>query len=74
MWSQKKKKPIFKHANAHQSWVGALDCIKQSNIFASGGCDSVIKIWSVGAELKNFENIHEIKTKGIVTDLKISEN
>lgn len=72
MWSYKKKKPIFKMKNAHESWIGALDVIKQSNIFASGGCDSLVKIWAVGEDLKAFQQIHQIQTKGIVTDLRIN--
>lgn len=48
MWSQKKKKPIYKYQNAHDSWIGALDTIKQSNIFASGSCDNIVNIWAVG--------------------------
>ena len=59
--------------DAHENWIGALDTIKQSNIFASGGCDSLVKIWGIGENLKGFHQIHQIETKGIVTDLKINE-
>lgn len=60
-------------ANAHNSWIGALDSVRQTNVFASGDCDKSIKIWAIGPELKNFNLIHEIQSKGIVTDLKLSE-
>jgi hypothetical protein len=33
----------------------------------------MIKVWSIGTELKSFEKLHEAKAKGIVTDLKINE-
>ena len=45
---------------AHSSWIGALDTIKQSNILASGGCDSRIKIWAIEENLKAYKQIHEI--------------
>ena len=63
---------MFKLRDAHASWIGGLDCIKQSNIFASGDCKGVVKVWAFGQELKSFEKMQEVQAKGIVTDLKIN--
>lgn len=47
LWYIKRNKPIFKNAAAHEGWICALDTVKQSNIFASGGTDKIIKIWGI---------------------------
>jgi WD40 repeat protein len=47
LWYIKRNKPIFKNAEAHYGWISALDSLKQSNIFASGGTDQTIKIWGI---------------------------
>ena len=72
LWSDKKKKAIQKHRNVHEGWICALDCIKQTNIFASGGSDKVVKIWAIDPDSKNLTLLQELQTPGIVTDLKIN--
>ncbi len=48
LWHAKKSKPVFKLQRAHlKGWISALDTIKQSNIFATGGIDRVVKIWGI---------------------------
>lgn len=53
LWSTKKKKPILKNPHSHDSWIVSLDCIKQSNVLASGGCDGIVKIWAIGPEQRS---------------------
>lgn len=75
LWFIKKTKPVFKLAGAHEKgWIGALDTIKQSNVFASGGIDGVIKLWGIEGDLKGLTCLKTIQMKGIVTDLKLTED
>ena len=73
LWSQKRKKPLFKLSKAHENgWICALDNIKQSNIFATGAIDRMIKIWAIGENSKSIRQVKEIPVEGIITDLKIN--
>ncbi len=73
LWHNKKTKPVFKMPNAHaKGWVSALDNIKQTNIFASGGIDHVVKIWGIEGEGNQLSLLKEVPVNGIVTDLKIT--
>jgi WD40 repeat protein len=48
LWHTKKSKPVFKFPHAHQKgWISALDNLKQTNVFATGGIDHVVKIWGI---------------------------
>jgi WD40 repeat protein len=57
LWHAKRSKPVFKNQEAHSGWICALDSLKQSNIFASGGTDSTIKIWGIDAEMKGMTKL-----------------
>lgn len=60
LWSQKKKKPLHRMKNAHESWIVALDSLNQTNIMASGGCDQKIKLWSIVGEMKGLSLLRTI--------------
>ena len=69
LWSQRKKKPIYKNISAHDSWICSLSSLRQTNIFATGDTTQNIKIWGINDEMKGMKVLHEIKSAGIVTDL-----
>jgi WD40 repeat protein len=73
LWHAKKSKPVFKLPRAHlKGWISALDTIKQSNIFATGGIDRVVKIWGIEGDNAGLKCLHQIGVNGIVTDLKLT--
>ena len=57
LWYAKRNKAIFKQPQAHKGWICALDTLKQSNIFASGGTDNRINIWGIDPDMKNMHKI-----------------
>ena len=70
MWHTRRTKPVFKCADAHsKGWISALDSIKQSNIFASGGVDRVVKLWAIEGECSGIRCLQEFPVNGIITDL-----
>lgn len=74
LWSQKKKKQIFKNQTAHEGWVCSLSSLRQTNIVASGDSARKIKIWGINDEMKGMTLLHEIESAGIVTDLSLRRN
>ena len=73
LWNIRKTKPVFKYQLAHsKGWISALDNIKQSNVFATGGIDSTVKIWAVDGDNKGMQVLQELPVNGIVTDLKLT--
>ena len=72
LWHARKSKPVFKHHHGHKKgWISALDEVRQSNIFATGGIDHVVKIWAIQGESTGVSLLHEVGVDGIVTDLKL---
>lgn len=57
LWHAKRCKPVFKNTEAHSGWICALDSLKQSNVFASGGTDNVIKLWGIENEMKGMTKL-----------------
>ena len=74
LWNIRKTKPVFKCQLAHaKGWISALDNIKQSNIFATGGVDNTVKIWGVEGDNRGVNVLQEVPVDGIVTDLKLTK-
>lgn len=71
LWHTRRSKPVFKNIEAHDGWICALDTLKQTNVFASGGTDNVIKIWGIEGDMKGMNKLREISMKGIITDIKL---
>ncbi len=74
LWHAKRNKPVFKNQQAHSGWICALDTLKQTNIFASGGTDNLINIWAIDSDMKSMKKLREIAVKGIVTDIKLNND
>lgn len=74
IWITKKTKPVFKCQVAHaKGWISAMDNIKQSNVFATGGIDHTVKIWGIEGDHSAINVLQEVPVKGIVTDLKLTK-
>ncbi|KXS10911.1 WD40 repeat-like protein [Gonapodya prolifera JEL478] len=80
LWNISRKKPVFTMLKTHDpknpdadqapcNWITALACVPHSDVFASGSCDGLVKIWKVEKNYNAFHSLGSVNIYGFVNDL-----
>ncbi|KAJ3335693.1 pre-rRNA processing protein [Gonapodya sp. JEL0774] len=80
LWNINRKKPVFTILHAHGSkpgklqsdcnWITALASLHYSDLFASGSCDNVIRLWRVDLNFTSFRSIGTIEMHGFINAMQ----
>lgn len=80
VWSVLKKKPLCTVLEAHGSendvprWITSLATHLNSDIFASGSYDNVIRIWKIEEAYRNISPLFSVEVNGFVNCMQFSSD
>ncbi|XP_074601446.1 U3 small nuclear riboprotein factor 55K isoform X2 [Brevipalpus obovatus] len=78
IWSTLRKKPLFSHPSAHghdrsvPNWITCIATLFNTDVFASGSKDGLIKIWKCSSNFDRFSLLFTIPVIGFVNHLQFS--
>ncbi|TPX45746.1 hypothetical protein SeMB42_g00826 [Synchytrium endobioticum] len=53
-----------------QCWISCLAAVPYSDMFASGACDGVMRVWKIAQDFKSFAPLFEIPIEGFINSAK----
>lgn len=78
LWSVLKKKPLCTVTEAHGSensvprWISSLATLLNSDIFASGSYDRLVRLWKVADAYRNITPMFSIEINGFVNGIQFT--
>lgn len=80
IWSFMKKKPVYTIKNAHgldpinqqPNWICSIATLVNTDLFASGSYNGVVKFWKMSSNFKKAEFLFEIELIGYINSMAFS--